>query len=180
VVTQSRSELEAESWAFALEFYAQPGVADACLTLQNKAGVDVMLLLMVAFAAAKHRQLLTYEEIKALDDVCRPWREQIVRPLRGIRIGLKEGPPPAPCDETERFRSNIKAAELAAERLQNQLLAERLPLGPPEREPITRERLRASLLEIVGLYAEERTEALTDSLSSSIDTILTATIRHAS
>src|SRR5579872_1176774 len=177
---RERPQLEAESWAFALEFYAQPGVADACLRLQNKAGVDVMLLLMVTFTAAKHRRLLTYEEIKDLDEVCRPWREQIVRPLRGIRMRLKEGPPPAPCDETERFRSNIKAAELAAERLENRLLAESLPLGPPEKEPITRERLRASLLEIVGLYAEERAEAVIDSLSSSIDTILTATIRHAS
>ena len=177
---RERPQLEAESWAFALEFYAQPRVADACLTLQNKAGVDVMLLLMVTFAAAKHRRLLTYEEIKALNDVCRPWREQIVRPLRGIRIGLKEGPSPAPCDETERFRSNIKAVELAAERLQNRLMAESLPLGPPEKDPITRERLRATLVEIVGFYAEERAGALTYSLSSSIDTILTATIRHAS
>jgi len=177
---QSRSELEAESWAFALEFYAKPGVADACLTLQNKAGVDVMLLLTVTFATAKHRQLLTYEEIKDLDDVCRPWREQIVRPLRKIRSGLKEGPSPAPCDETERFRSNIKAVELAAERLQNQLMAESLPLGPPEKEPITRERLRAALVEIVRLYAEGRAEEVIDSVSSSIDTILTATIRHAS
>jgi uncharacterized protein (TIGR02444 family) len=177
---QSRSELEAESWAFALEFYAQPGVSDACLTLQNKAGVDVMLLLMVTFAAAKRRRLLTYEETKALNDACRPWRDQIVRPLRRIRLGLKEGPSPAPSEETERFRSNIKAVELAAERLQNQLLAESLPLAPPEKEPINRERLHAALVEIVGLYAEQRAEALHDSLSSSIDTIVAAAIRHAS
>ena len=175
---QRRPELDAESWAFALEFYARPGVADACLTLQNKAGVDVMLLLMVSFAAVKHRRLLTYEEIRALNDVCRPWREQIVWPLRSIRTGLKTGPPPAPCEETERFRSNIKAVELTAERLQNQLLAKSLPLEPPEKAPITQERLRAALVEIVNLYAERRAETMTGSLSSSIDTIVAAAVQH--
>lgn len=175
---QSGSELEAESWAFAVELYARPGVADACLTLQDKAGVDVMLLMMITFAAAKHHRLLTYEEIKALNDACRPWREQIVWPLRRIRIGLKTGPSPAPCEETERFRSNIKAIELAAERLQNRLLANSLPLGPPEKEPITQERLRAALIDIVNLYAERRADAMTGSLSPSIDAIVAATVQH--
>ena len=38
-----KPDLEAECWAFALAIYAEPGVAEACLTLQNEAGVDVML-----------------------------------------------------------------------------------------------------------------------------------------
>ncbi len=98
----TRPELEADSWAFALAIYAKPGVAEACLTLQNEAGVDVMLLLMAAFAAVKHRLLLTADEIRALDEACRPWREQIVRPLRAVRSGLKTGPRPAP---SERHRT---------------------------------------------------------------------------
>ena len=60
---QPRPELEAESWAFALALYARPGVAEACLTLQNEAGVDVMLLLVAIFAAVKHRLVLTPDEI---------------------------------------------------------------------------------------------------------------------
>ena len=43
----------AESWAFALKIYAQPGIAEACLRLQAEAGVDVMMLLTAAFAAAR-------------------------------------------------------------------------------------------------------------------------------
>jgi uncharacterized protein (TIGR02444 family) len=35
-MTRSASELEAESWAFALDIYARPGVADACLSLQKR------------------------------------------------------------------------------------------------------------------------------------------------
>src|SRR6516164_1782208 len=123
----SPSELEADGWAFALDVYARPGIADACLSLQNEAGVDVMMLLVIAFAAARLRILLTPAEIHELDEACRPWREQIVWPLRAIRSGLKSGPLPAPSSDTEQFRSKVKAAELAAEQLQNKLLAEHLP-----------------------------------------------------
>ena len=45
-----KPDLEAECWAFALAIYARPGVAEACLTLQNEAGLDVMLLLTTTFA----------------------------------------------------------------------------------------------------------------------------------
>src|ERR1700744_5128306 len=138
-MNQSPSELEADGWAFALPLYAQPGVADACLRLQDEACVDVMIFLMTVFAALRHRVLLTPAEIRELDEDGRPWREQIVQPLRALRTRLKTGPLPAPSRATEPFRSTIKAAELAAERLQNQLLAERLPLRAPERETLIQE-----------------------------------------
>jgi uncharacterized protein (TIGR02444 family) len=182
MMPESRLELEAESWAFALDLYARPGVAEACLALQNEAGVDVMLLLAVTFATVERRLLLKPDEITALNDCCRPWREQIVWPLRKIRIGLKTGPSPAPGEETEQFRSRIKAVELAAERLQNQILAEGLPLGPTDGEPVTPERLRAVLVAVVNLgaeLAEGQTHAPTDRLSSAIDTIVTAALHDA-
>jgi uncharacterized protein (TIGR02444 family) len=153
-VKLSRPELEADSWAFALDIYARPRVADACLKLQNEAGVDVMMFLMVAYAAVRHHILLTPSDIRQLDEACRPWREQIVRPLRAIRTGLKTGPLPAPNSETEQFRSKVKAVELAAERLQNQLLAERLPLRPPERDVVDREALRSVLGSVVARFLE--------------------------
>ena len=59
--------------------YSRPGVANACLKLQNEAGVDVMMFLMVAYAAVRHRIFLTASEIRTLDETCRPWREQIVQ-----------------------------------------------------------------------------------------------------
>ncbi|MEI9926145.1 MAG: DUF2390 domain-containing protein [Bradyrhizobium sp.] len=58
-MTQSRSDVEAESWAFALQLYAQPELPIACLKLQDEAGVDVMMALMIVFAAVRHRVLLT-------------------------------------------------------------------------------------------------------------------------
>jgi uncharacterized protein (TIGR02444 family) len=170
----SRPDLEAESWAFALELYARPGIADACLKLQNEAGVDVMMFLVITFAAVRHRILLTSAEIRGLDEACRPWRDQIVRPLRAIRSGLKTGPLPAPNRETEQFRSGIKAVELAAERLQNQLLAECLPLRPPEKDAVDPEELRSVLRGVVSLFLEKRGGKPVTDLLSSIDEIVGA------
>ena len=177
-MTQSRSDLEAESWAFALQLYAQPGVADACLKLQDEAGVDVMMSLMIVFAAATRRVLLTPAEIRELDEACRPWREQIVHPLRAIRTRLKAGPSPAPGNATEPFRSTIKAAELAAERLQNQLLAERLPLRAPERDAVAPVDLRAVLRSVVTLALEKRPGKPLSDLLSAIDVIADAAMQE--
>ena len=175
-----KPDLEAECWAFALAIYAKPGVAEACLTLQNEAGVDVMLLLTTTFAAVKHRLLLTPDEIRALDEACRPWRVQIVWPLRTIRTGLKTGPRPAPGEATEPFRSQVKALELAAEKLQNRLLVECLPLRPPEKETVRPEQLRTVLGNVVSLFAKGRGTATKADLASSIDTIVEAAIPAAS
>jgi uncharacterized protein (TIGR02444 family) len=175
-----KSELEAESWAFALAIYARPGVADACLTLQNEAGVDVMLLIMTTFAAVKRRTLLTADEIRALDEACSPWREQIVKKLRTIRTELKTGPQPAPSDATEPFRSRIKALELEAEKLENRLLAECLPLRPPELGPARPEQLRAVLNDVVAFFADKHGIRLDTRLSPSIDVIAEAAVQDAS
>lgn len=174
-----RPELEAESWAFALALYARPGVAEACLALQNDADVDVMLLLMATFAAVKHRTLLAPEEIAALDEICRPWREQIVRKLRAIRTELKMGPQPAPSGETEQFRSKIKALELEAEKLENKLLVECLPLRPPVRQAVRPEQLRAVLGDVVACFADRRGTKADASLSSSIEAIVGAAMQDA-
>jgi uncharacterized protein (TIGR02444 family) len=173
-------ELAAESWAFALAIYARPGVAEACLALQNEAGVDVMLLLMACFSAVKHRTLLTPDEIAELDEACRPWREQIVRKLRAIRSELKTGPRPAPSSETEQFRSRVKALELDAEKLENRLLAECLPLRSPGQETVTPEPLRAVLNDVVNHFAVRRGTAPNPGLSSFVDTIVAAAMQDAS
>jgi uncharacterized protein (TIGR02444 family) len=177
-MTQSRSDVEADGWAFALHLYAQPGVADACLKLQDEAGLDVMMSLMIVFAAVRHRVLLTPAEIRKLDEACRPWREQIVHPLRAIRIRLKSGPSPAPGSATEPFRSTIKAAELAAERLQNQLLAERLPLRAPERDSVAVEDLRTVIRSVVTLALEKRPGKPLSDLLPTIDVISDAAMQE--
>src|SRR5579871_810862 len=175
-MTPAQAELEAESWAFALAIYARPGVAEACLTLQNEAGVDVMMMLMAAFAAVRHRSLLTPAEIEALDAACRPWREQVVRRLRTIRTELKTGLKPTPTEATEPLRSKIKALELEAEKLENRILAESLRLRQPEHAATNPEQLRAVLDNIVMHFAGQRDTRF----SPSIEVIVAAAMQLAS
>jgi uncharacterized protein (TIGR02444 family) len=174
-----RPELAADSWAFALALYDRPGVAESCLALQNELGVDVMLLMMATFAAVKRRIVLTPDEIRALDEASRPWREQIVRKLRTIRTDLKTGPAPAPSSVTEQLRSQVKALELEAEKIENQLLAEYLPLRPGQ-EKVKPDQLRGVLDEIARCVAGRRGTKLNPTLSSSIEVIVEAAMQDAS
>lgn len=180
MMASTSSERQAESWAFALAIYARPGVAEACLALQNELGVDVMLLLMATSAAIKHRTVLTADEINALDATCRPWREQIVQRLRAIRTELKTGPAPAPGSVTEPFRSQVKALELEAEKIENQLLAECLPLRQAQQEVVRPEQLRGVLADVAMHFARQRGTKLNASLSSSIEVIIEAAMQDAS
>ena len=53
-----------------------------------------------------------------LQDLAGPWQSDIVQSLRHIRTQLKTGPKPAPNAVTEDLRNKVKAAELAAEKIQ--------------------------------------------------------------
>ena len=46
-------------WRFSLRFYRQPKVADACIALQEEAGVDVNLLLFLLWHATMKRAFST-------------------------------------------------------------------------------------------------------------------------
>src|SRR5690606_3017000 len=97
-------------WTFATRAYAEPGVAEACLRLQDEAGADVCLLFAALWSAACGPGLLGPEDLDALDDLVAPWREQVVRPLRQARRWMK-----AAGHDPDPLRDRIKAAELAAE-----------------------------------------------------------------
>ncbi|MDB5655798.1 MAG: hypothetical protein JWQ94_3411 [Tardiphaga sp.] len=167
-----------DSWAFALRIYAEPDVAAACLRLQDDAGVDVLLLLGVAFASGRGIPL-SPSDIAAMDEACRPWREQVVQPLRALRIALKAGPPPAPDAATEILRNQIKASELHAERLANDLLASWLKQHARSPRAITTRECRTALCDVVALALPESHSHRIGEFSPAIDTIVAAAQRLA-
>jgi uncharacterized protein (TIGR02444 family) len=113
-------------WRFSLRFYRVPAVADACIALQEEAGVDVNLLLFLLWHATQ-RRALSGTDVEALEARIGAWRETTVIPLRTLRRALKESPPApalvAPAT-AEAFRTRIKAVELEAERLQQEAMYE--------------------------------------------------------
>jgi len=119
-------------WRFSLRLYRAPGVGDACIALQEEAGVDVNLLLFLLWQATQ-RRALTAADIKALDETIGGWRDTAVIPLRNLRRALKSAPGLVAPNVAEAFRSRIKAVELEAERLQQEAMYALAATMPPGR-----------------------------------------------
>ena len=120
-------------WRFSVKFYAEPGVAQACIDLQDQAGVDVNLLFFLLWNAAQARAL-SDAEVKELDRSFGAWRDLAVVPLRELRRALKSPPTAVTPAAADGFRTRIKAVELEAERLQQEAmyaLAQSGRLGQP-------------------------------------------------
>jgi uncharacterized protein (TIGR02444 family) len=113
---------EGSLWRFAVALYSAPGVADACLGLQDRYGCDVNVLLFAAWVGAVRRGAMTPAEMAEAVAVVQSWHQEIVRPLRDLRRRLKSGPPPAPTGSTEGLRTRIKVIELEAERIELAML----------------------------------------------------------
>jgi uncharacterized protein (TIGR02444 family) len=109
-------------WCFSLRFYRQPGVADACLALQDECSVDVNLLLFFLWLATSRRQVSS-DAAHAVCVKAAPWRDDVVAPLRAVRRRLKDGSGLIGHDAAERFRTTIKALELESERLEQEALS---------------------------------------------------------
>ena len=108
-------------WQFSVKFYAVPGVAPACIALQDMAGVEVNLLFFLLWNASLGRAL-SVPEVKELDHMVGVWRNTAVVPLREIRRALKSPQKILSPEVTTVFRNRIKAAELEAERLQQEAM----------------------------------------------------------
>jgi uncharacterized protein (TIGR02444 family) len=108
-------------WTFSLRLYGEAGVADACLALQDKQGIDVNLLLFALWAARSGRRL-SLVEMRALIELTESWRRDIVVPLRLVRRALSTPPAAIEATAAARLRREIKKAELESERLQQAAL----------------------------------------------------------
>jgi uncharacterized protein (TIGR02444 family) len=124
-------------WRFSIKFYALPGVASACIELQDKAKVDVNVLFFLLWNATEGRAL-TAAEVTEIERAIGPWREMTVVPIRNVRRALKAPPAVMTPANAEGFRTRIKAVELEAERLQQEALydmAQAGHFGRPARSP---------------------------------------------
>ena len=124
-------------WQFSIKFYAVPGVAQACIELQDQAKVDVNILFFLLWNATQGR---SYEkaDVAEVERLIGAWRDMTVVPIRNVRRALKSPPAVMTSDVAEGFRTRIKAVELEAERLQQEALyelAQSSRLGQPAASP---------------------------------------------
>lgn len=113
----------ADLWSVMSKVYSMPGVAQACLELQDRFELDVPLFLAVLQAAGQGSRI-DADAIRRLDERCDQWRTEVVRPLRGIRVRLKVNPWMESRPPVVSFRSALKTLELDAERLEVAVLEE--------------------------------------------------------
>jgi len=99
-------------WEWALEAYARPGVPEACLKLQDEHGQNTSFLLWAVRAEVKDPELLARAA-----EAARAWDRTALVPLRDVRRALKLALPPVDDDARLALREEVKALELAAERL---------------------------------------------------------------
>lgn len=102
-------------WDWSVAAYGAPGVADACLTLQDHHEQNVPLLLWSAWVAATGRRP-DEETIEAACDTARAWDGVVVAPLRAVRRTLKAPVPDIDDGPRQSVRDRVKALELEAER----------------------------------------------------------------
>jgi uncharacterized protein (TIGR02444 family) len=139
-------------WNFSLEVYGAEGVSSACLDLQERRGADINVLLLCVWLGASGRGTLTVDRLKAVLAEIEPWQVGIVQPARAMRRRIREGHwPHAPQETVEAARRRIAEAELAAEHVEQLMLASRWPL-PGDRDRPSHLRLRAAIGNL-GVYA---------------------------
>jgi len=114
-------------WTWALEAYGRPGVAEACLHLQDRHGQSIPYLLWAAWAAREGRAL-DRRMLDAGADLAARWEAAAVGPLRAVRRAMKPEVPGMADGAREALRAEVKALELQAE----QLLIETLEALAPE------------------------------------------------
>lgn len=129
------SDPAAEFWRFSLAIYARPGVAPACLVLQDQHGRDVNLALYCCWLGASGRGRLERDSLAAADRAVASWRRQVVENFRAARRAIKTAAAP----DAQSLYAKAKAVELEAERLLQRRLAERAPAADEGRP--TAERL---------------------------------------
>jgi uncharacterized protein (TIGR02444 family) len=128
------SDAAAAFWRFSLAIYARPGVAPACLVLQDEHGRDVNLALYCCWLGASGRGRLDRDSLTAADRAVAAWRRDVVENFRAARRAIKAAALP----DSDSVYAKAKAVELEAERtLQRMLVAGAPPargdLGMPQR-----------------------------------------------
>jgi uncharacterized protein (TIGR02444 family) len=158
-------------WRFSLRIYRQPGVADACIALQDECGVDVNVLLFLLWLAAD-KKLIPARNARAVCEQAALWHDDVVVPLRTLRRKLKGGSTLVAHNTAELFRTRIKAVELEAERLQQEALFALTPNLEAEPAQSVEAAARANIL----AYEQAAARAFTP---GAVEILIAAVAAHA-
>ena len=116
-------------WDWALSVYAKPGIAEACLELQDKDQQCTAYLLWAAWASDQGLGL-AQDTLASGQALARQWETEVLQPLRHARRHLKTAIAAMPDPAREALREQVKATELFAEQTLIQALAKLTRYSP--------------------------------------------------
>ena len=120
-------------WDFSLSLYGKPGVAPACLALQERHGLDVNVLMFCLWLAASGRGPVRAATLAEAFAAAEAWHAEAVRPLRAVRRRLKTPVGPADPALAQALRARIQKIEIDAEHIEQLTLANTAAAALPAR-----------------------------------------------
>ena len=147
-------------WRSSLELYAREGMSRALLSLQDRRGADVNLLLYCCWMALSGRGRLSASDLRRADAAIAGWRDEVTLPLREVRRRIKGSPERWALEGASEVRRRVLETEIASERVTQGIL-ESMEISPGRSEG-GEEDARASLLacfEMIGVEPDEHDRA---------------------
>ena len=141
-------------WDFSIGLYGRPGVAEACLQLQDSHGIDFNLLLYCFWygdCLGSFDKLLLEELVK----FSLTWNQGIVRPLREVRRWMKNQTQLVSENQAPQFQSlreRIKSEELSAEKIQQEMLEVITLQAIPASSDTGSTAIQANLVQLLKIY----------------------------
>lgn len=124
-------------WDFSIQLYGKPGVAQACLQLQDCCDMDVNLLLYCYWYGVSFGRFDPLLLQQVYEFSC-TWKQGIVQPLRSVRQWMKNQTQLVSEKQARQFqelRERVKLEELDAEKIQQEMIeAISLKASPAESE----------------------------------------------
>lgn len=142
-------------WRFSLALYARPGIAEALIALQDRAGLDVNLILFGLWAGACHGIDLGSDRFAAAAEAAADMTDR-VRSIRALRRQFGA----AADNDVRHLRRALLRLELDAERQVQRRFAVWLATGIPPRVPGDRySTARGNLARCLGSESDSREAA---------------------
>lgn len=149
-------------WTYSLDLYGRPGVENACLSLQDRRGLDVNLVLL-AFWLSTRGIALDRSSVATAEEAVRDLRGQVVQPLRSVRRYLRSIMKASSSiandwlEEVEHLGNQVAKAELDGEHL-CQLALEQLSAGLAASHPPGTALAAANLAMIAAFKNEDKAD----------------------
>lgn len=109
-------------WEFSLAYYSRERVSAACLSLQNRRGADVNILLFCCWLATlglKVEQDGLHAAIAAVE----AWRRDVLEPLRSARRAVADQFPELAKSDRQSIKHGVLSVELECERVAQEKIA---------------------------------------------------------